>query len=74
MDGWQKEKAGDGRYYVRAVNREPLLPVAVSYRIPGVVVGGGRRWAAELCGRTIGYFPTAAAACRALAEHAGVQA
>lgn len=63
---WTREPAGDGRYYVRAVKRDPLLPVSTSYRLPGVVIGGGRRWAAEVGGRTIGHYPTATAACRAL--------
>ena len=57
MDGWKKEKAGDGRYFVRGAD---------GLRRPGIVVGGRRRWAAEVGGQTIGYYPTADAACRAL--------
>lgn len=70
MDGWKKERAGAGRYYVRGISRDPLLPASVSYRLPGVVIGGRSRWAAELDGRTIGHYTTASAACRALYEAA----
>lgn len=54
---WKREPAGAGRYHVRGAD---------GMRRPGLVVGGGRRWAVELGGRTIGYYPTAAAACAAL--------
>ena len=54
---WTKESAGDGRYHVRGVD---------GMRRPGLVIGGRRRWAAELGGRAIGYYATAEAACAAL--------
>ena len=57
MDTWKREKAGEGRYHIRGAD---------GIRRPGVVMGGGKTWAAELAGQTIGYYPTAAAACAAL--------
>lgn len=61
MDTWKREKAGEGRYHIRGAD---------GIRRPGVVIGGGKTWAAELAGKTIGYYPTAAAACAALHQAA----
>ena len=55
MDGWKKERAGDGRYMVYADGR----------RI-GFVCGGRDRWCAERGPHTVGYFPTVKAACAAI--------
>lgn len=57
MDGWKKERVGTGRYHVRGAD---------GYRMAGLVIGGGARWAVELDGRTIGHYATAAAGCAAL--------
>ena len=54
---WTREPAGAGRYHVRG---------AEGMRRPGLVIGGRRRWAAEVGGRTIGHYATATAACAAL--------
>lgn len=58
---WTKFRDGDGRYGIRGADGR---------RLPGLAIGGGRRWAAELAGRTIGHYPSASAACRALFEAA----
>ena len=55
MDGWKKERSGEGRYMVYADGR----------RI-GFVIGGRGRWCAERGPHAVGYFPTVAAACRAI--------
>ena len=55
MDGWKKERAGEGRYMVYADGR----------RI-GFVSGGRDRWCAERGLHTVGYFPTVKAACAAI--------
>lgn len=54
---WTAENMGDGRYHVRGRD---------GYRRPGIVVGGRRTWAVELCGETIGHYPSVRAACAAL--------
>ena len=55
MDGWKKERVGEGRYMVYADGR----------RI-GFVCGGRGRWCAERGLHTVGYFPTVTAACDAI--------
>lgn len=52
---WEKERSGEGRYMVYADGR----------RI-GFVCGGRDNWCAERGLQTVGYFPTVAAACRAI--------
>lgn len=54
---WTKYRESDGRYGIRGPDGR---------RLPGLVIGGGRRWAAEVGGKTIGYYQSAAAACAAL--------
>jgi hypothetical protein len=66
MDNWKLERAGDGRYHVRGGD---------GYRLPGIILGGRRRWLVELSGRTWpGAFPSARAAGRALAEYHAARA
>lgn len=61
MENWKLERAGDGRYHVRNGD---------GYRMPGIILGGRRRWLVELAGRTwAGAFPSARAAGTALAEY-----
>jgi hypothetical protein len=61
--GWKKERSGDGRYHVRGIG---------GYRLAGLVIGGNGRWFVELGGRQWpDVYPSAAAACAALAKHHG---
>ncbi len=61
MENWKLERAGDGRYHIRRVG---------GYRMPGIILGGNRRYLVELSGRTWpGGFPSARAAGAALAEY-----
>lgn len=57
MDGYKKERSGEGRYMVYADGR----------RI-GFVCGGRGNWCAERGPHTVGYYPTVAGACRAIYE------
>jgi hypothetical protein len=61
MDGWKKERAGDGRYHVRGAD---------GYRMIGIIIGGNGRWFVEVGGHQWARpFRTAKAAAAALADY-----